>query len=100
MGRPPKIQAEHEAMLVQIVESDPTATIEEVRLELSRRCNVKVHDRTLASTLKRLGIERMPSHEVVTIEKAETDVPRYGYTDAHRRQTPDARRQNRLTPAA
>nr|WP_206416658.1 hypothetical protein [Xanthomonas axonopodis] len=78
-------------MLVEIVESDPTATIEEVRLELFRRCNVKVHDQTLASTLKRLRIERMPSHEVVTIEKAETDVPRYGDTDAHRRQTPDAR---------
>ncbi|KOR49982.1 transposase [Xanthomonas oryzae] len=100
MGRPPKIQAEHEAMLLEIVESDPTATIEEVRLELSRRCNVKVHDRTLASTLKRLGIERMPSHEVVTIEKAETDVPRYGYTDAHRRQTPEQAYPSCLIDAA
>ena len=85
MGRPPKIQAEHEAILLEIVESDPTATVEEIRLELLRRCDLKVHDQTLTSTLKRLGIERLASHEVVTIEKAQTDAPRYGCTDAHRR---------------
>ncbi len=37
MGRPFKLQAEHETALTQIVESDPTATLEEIGAELLRR---------------------------------------------------------------
>jgi len=43
MGRTEKIQGEHAAILVQIVESDPTATLEEIRLEFARRSGLTVH---------------------------------------------------------
>ncbi|MGS0601093.1 IS5 family transposase [Xanthomonas oryzae pv. oryzicola] len=99
MGRPLKIQVEHEAVLMDIVASDPTATLEDIRLELFRRCNVQVHDRTVVSTLKRLGIERRPSHEVVTVEKVQIDKSRYGYTDAHARQEPEQTYPSCLTNA-
>ena len=35
-GRPPKLSAEPQAVLVEIVESDPTATMSEIQQELAR----------------------------------------------------------------
>jgi len=43
MGRAEKIQGEYEAILVQIVESGPAATLEEIRLEFARRSGLAVH---------------------------------------------------------
>ncbi|WP_425512549.1 transposase [Xanthomonas arboricola] len=85
MGRPPKIQGAHKAILVQIVESYPTATLEEIGGELFRRTGVMVHERTLVLTLRRNGIERVPSREAVVVETSQRAPARYGYTDAHRR---------------
>ncbi|MCD1606612.1 hypothetical protein SAMN05216194_10697 [Stutzerimonas kunmingensis] len=43
MGRPRKLQGDHVAILVAIVESDPTATLEEIGAELARRTGLSVH---------------------------------------------------------
>jgi len=56
MGRARKIQGVHEAILVQIVESDLTATLEEIRLEFARRSALSVHTQTLVSALRRKNL--------------------------------------------
>lgn len=99
MGRPPKIQGTHEAILVQIVESDPTATLEEIGAELLRRTGVTAHEQTLVSTLRRKGIERVASREAVVVETSERGPVRYGYTDAHRRLEPEQMYPSCLTDA-
>lgn len=99
LGRPLKIQGEHAAVLASIVETTPTATLEEIGAEFLRRTGIQAHAQTLVSALGRLGIQRVASHEVVTIE-AQTDMPpRYGYTDAHRRLEPEQLYPSCLTNA-
>jgi len=65
VGRAEKIQGENEAILLQIAESDPTATLEEIRLEFARRSGLTVYTQTLVSTLRRKGIERDGARPVV-----------------------------------
>jgi hypothetical protein len=84
MGRPPKTRGEHEAVLAQIVESDPTATLDEIGTELVRRTGLKVHEQTLVSTLRRQGLARVCSDDAVVVETAPPAPARYGYTAAHR----------------
>lgn len=98
-GRPAKIQGEHEAILAQIVESDPTATLAEIGSELTRRTGLKVHGQTLVSTLERRGINRVPSKDAVNVEIAAPTSARYGYTDAHRRLMPEQTYPSCLTDA-
>jgi transposase len=93
-GRPPKIQGEHRAVLAAIVASTPTATLGEIGRELQRRTGIQAHAQTIVSTLRSLGIERVPSQAAVTIERT-TEVRRYGYTDAHRRQAPESHPHHR-----
>jgi cobalt-zinc-cadmium resistance protein CzcA len=51
MGHPPKIQGVPEAILVQIVEADPTATLEEIGGELFRRTGTQRQDPKTLATL-------------------------------------------------
>lgn len=98
-GRPIKIQGDHESILVQVVESNPTVTLDELGAELTRRTGLAVHSQTLVSTLRRLGIERVPSSEVVVVENAAQAPARYGYTEAHRRMDPEQIYPSCLTDA-
>ncbi|WP_211288319.1 hypothetical protein, partial [Xanthomonas theicola] len=97
MGRPAKIQDNRAAVLVQIVACDPTATLEEVGDELVRPTGLKVHAQTLVGTLRGQGIERVASHEVVTVEPTAPAAMCYGYTQAHRWQEPEQIYPSRLT---
>lgn len=54
MGRPAKIQADDAMQLVTIVESDRTATLNEVRHEFKRRTGIDVHEQIVVQTLRRL----------------------------------------------
>ena len=56
--------------LVAIVQSDPTATLEEIRREFQRRSGIEAHTRTILVTLRKHGIRRRPSHEAVVLEPA------------------------------
>lgn len=98
-GRPTKIGSEHEAVLAQIVASDPTATLEETCAELERRTGVKVSGPTLVSALRRQGIERIPGREAVVVERADPAPARYGYGEAHRRVEPEQIYPSCLTDA-
>jgi transposase len=98
-GRPRKIQGENCTVLAAFVESDPTATLDELRTELKRRTGIDAHEQTIVSTLRRLGIKRVPSREVVTVERGLNAAPRYGYSDAHRRQEPEQTYPSCLTDA-
>jgi len=62
MGRAQKIQGAREALLVQIVETDPTATLKEIRLEFARRSVLTVHTQTLVSALRRKNPVAMKRH--------------------------------------
>jgi transposase len=99
MGRPFKIQSAHEAVLTQIVDSDPTATLEEIGAELLRRTGLKVNRQTLVSSLTRIGLMCLPSHDAVVVTVAAAEPKRYGYTDAHRRQAPEQTYPTCLTDA-
>ncbi|WP_158281741.1 hypothetical protein [Rivihabitans pingtungensis] len=67
-----------------IVESDRTATLSEVSHEFKRRTGINVHKLTIVKTLRKLGIQRGPSEQAVSIER-KVSARSYGYTDAHRR---------------
>jgi transposase len=99
MGRPFKLQAEHETVLTQIVESDPTATQEEIGAELLRRTGLKVNRQTLVSSLSRMGFACLPSHDAVVVTVAAPQPKRYGYTEAHRRLEPEQTYPSCLTDA-
>lgn len=98
-GRPTKIRGEHKTILVQIVESDPTATLDEIGAEPTRRTGLKASRPTLVSTLRRHGIERVASHEAVVVETAAPGSARYGYADAHRREAVEQMYPSCLTNA-
>jgi transposase len=98
-GRPSKIGDDDAACLVEIVKSDPLATLEEVRREFKRRAGIDVHTQTISTALRKRGIRRVPNRDVVVIEPADAKPSRYGYTDAHRRQTPEQTYPSCLTDA-
>lgn len=98
-GRPPKIRSENSVHLVAIVRSDRTATLDEIGQEFKRRTGIDVHEQTIAKTLDRLGIRRVPSDEAVVIKQGEPGSRRYGYTDVHRRHGPEQTYPSCLTDA-
>lgn len=98
MGRPAKIQADDATQLVAIVESDRTATLSEVRHEFKRRTGIDVHEQTIVKTLRKLGIQRVPSEQAVCVER-KPNARRYGYTKAHRRHEPEQDYSSCLTDA-
>jgi len=98
-GRPPKLSAEHRATLIEIVESDPTATMAEIQQELARRSGVKAHEQTIQKALWEAGYERKGASASVQVEVSEPVEPRYGYTEAHRRVEPEQTYPSCLTDA-
>lgn len=98
-GRPPKIRLEDSVHLAAIVQSDRTATLDEIRQEFKRRTGIDVHEQTIVKTLSKLGIRRVSSDEAVVVERAEPGPRRYGYTDAHRRHEPEQTYPSCLTDA-
>jgi transposase len=94
-----KIKPEHEVILVQIVESDPTITLLEIRREFTRRTGMLITKGPVTKALERQGVVLVPSHKAVVIEKAPVKPPRYGYTGAHRRHAPEQDYPSSLTDA-
>ena len=97
-GRPAKIQAAERTILVEIVRADPTATVAEIGTELTRRTGIETQGRTLRNALRDAGIERRTGVSGVRVEVAPVGRPRYGYTEAHRRQAPEQTYPSCLTP--
>ena len=83
----------------ELVHKNPTATVEELALELARRTDIEVHRQTLLGALGEAGIERRVGGSGVRIETAAPGKARYGYTEAHRRQEPEQRYPSCLTDA-
>jgi len=98
-GRPPRITEEHRAVLVEIVQANPTATLEEVQSALQGRTGVKAHVQTIQKSLREAGIERSLDGSSVRVEVATERPARYGYTEAHRRQEPEQTYPSCLTDA-
>lgn len=98
-GRPAKIQADDVQHLAAIVQSDPTATLDEIRREFQRRSGIDVHAQTIVVALRKHGIRRVSSHEAVVIETVAERPRRYGYTEAHRRHPPEQIYPSGLTDA-
>lgn len=98
-GRPAKIQAAHGAILAEIVRSNPTATLAEIGAELARRTGIEAQGRTIRNALRDAGIERRTGVSGIRVEVAAVSRPRYGYTEAHRRQAPEQTYPSCLTHA-
>ncbi len=98
-GRPSKLTTEHLAVLVEIVKSDPTATLGEIQQELARRSGVNAHENTIQKALRESGFERKEASESVQVEVSDSVAPRYGYTKAHRRLEPEQTYPSCLTDA-
>lgn len=98
-GRPPKIQDEHRAVLVAIVEANAMATLDEIRGEFARQTGLQVHGQTIVAALRKAGIERSLDRSGVKVEAASGTPPRYGYTQAHRRLEPEQGYPSCLTDA-
>lgn len=98
-GRPPRITEEHRAVLVEIVQANPMATLEEVQSALQGRTGVKAHVQTIQKSLREAGIERSLDGSSVRVEVATERPARYGYTEAHRRQEPEQTYPSCLTDA-
>jgi transposase len=98
-GRPLKIGEEQRAVLVTIVESNPTATWEEVQAELARRTGMEVHAQTIERALREAGLEHRRGGSGVQVQTAAEAPPRYGYTQAHRRLEPEQTYPSCLTDA-
>ena len=98
-GRPVKIGADQQALLVEIVGSNPTATLREIQQELEHLSGVKAHEQTIQKALREAGFERKASTSSVKVEVSKPTAPRYGYTDAHRRVTAEQTYPSCLTDA-
>lgn len=98
-GRPAKLHANHRAELAAIVESNPTATLEEIGQEFTRRTGVKAHRQTLVKALQEAGWEHSRDGSAVHVEASKASEKRYGYTDAHRRQDAEQIYMSCLTDA-
>lgn len=99
-GRPTKLQDEHRAVLLDIIEANPTATTDEVCNELERRTGVRAHGQTIQKVLREAGIERCREGTGVRVEAPDQkSKPRYGYTQAHRRHEPEQTYPSCLTDA-
>jgi transposase len=98
-GRPAKIGSQHHALLRELVQQNPTATVEEVSGELKRRTGIEVHHQTLLRALGEAGIERRFDGSGVRIETATPGKARYGYSEAHRRHETEQRYPSCLTDA-
>jgi hypothetical protein len=97
--RPPRITEAHRAVLVEIVQAHPTATLEEFQSALEARTGIRAHAQTIQTTLREAGIERSLDGSSVRVEVATERPARYGYNEAHRRQEPEQTYPSYLTDA-
>lgn len=97
-GRPPKFTDEHRAVLAEIVQTSPTATLDEIKAALEQRTGVKAHIHTIQKGLREAGIKRLAGSSV-QVESATEGPARYGYTETHRRQDPGQNYPSCLTDA-
>ena len=98
-GRPCRLTEEHQEHLKPIVADNPTITLEELRSALQRRTELDAHIQTNKKSLEAAGIKRTRGSESVRIVVPDKGAPRYGYTDAHRRQEPEQTYPSCLTDA-
>lgn len=98
-GRPCRLTAEHQEHLKSIVADNPMITLEELRSELQRGTGLEAHAQTIRKSLEAAGIKRTRGSESVRIVVPDKGAPRYGYTDAHRRQEPEQTYPSCLTDA-
>lgn len=88
-GRPQRISGSTLETLTAIVKDNPTATLAEIRSELTWRTGVEAHPQTIQKALKGVGIERVLDGSDVQIAPQEAGAVRYGYGDHHRQVGPD-----------
>jgi transposase len=98
-GRPRRISGEQRRALVAIVVANPTATLAEIQGELKRQTGIEAHGQTIQKALKEAGIQHQVGGDGLCVEVAASEVPRYGYTDAHRRLEPEQTYPSCLTDA-
>ena len=96
MGRPAKLSNEHRAVLLELVQSKPTATWSELVAAFESRTGVKAHAATLSKSLKAAGVSRSKA-DVVVQSPSEPRPRRYGYTAAHRQQSAEQTYASSLT---
>jgi transposase len=98
-GRPSRLTEADRMELRAIVESNPTATWGALQSDLQSRTGVKAHVQTIQKVLREAGIERVRGRDGVQVVAGDQGAPRYGYTDAHRRQEPEQIYPSCLTDA-
>ncbi len=98
-GRPWRLTEEHRMQLKTFAASNPTATLEGLQSELQRRTGIKAHVQTIKKALQEVGVERVRGDKGVRVVTGGKETPRYGYTDAHRRQEPEQTYPSCLTDA-
>lgn len=79
-GRQPETRPEDIVHLLAIVQSDPTAALEEMREEFRR---------PIVATSRKQGIRRVPSQETAGVGPAARGVRRYDHIAARRRHEPE-----------
>lgn len=98
MGRPEKLTEEHRELLLELVKERPVATWAELGAAFQERSSMAVHAATLRKALKAAGVIRVKAS--VAAQTAPEEPPRrYGYTEAHRRQTTEQDYPSSLTDA-
>lgn len=86
-GRPPKLRAEHEEILRELVQVRPVCSLEELRRSFAARTGMEVSVPTLRAGLAKAGVERKMAPRGSAAEQPTGATPqkrRYGYTKAHR----------------
>ncbi|PAV24878.1 transposase [Tamilnaduibacter salinus] len=85
-GRPKLLGPDKHELLLEIVASNPLATLDEITALVSERLGRTVHPATVRRSLREAGVKR--EHALVKpAERPKTQ--RYGYTEARRSQAPE-----------
>ena len=95
-GRPERIGEREKEVLAEIAREPGSRTLGEMGAELVRRTGVSAHEATIRKALLALGLRRHRGEEGVRRVKRE-EGPRYGYTEAHRRQVAEQAYPSSLT---
>lgn len=100
-GRPALLQAEQLDTLVALTQRMPQSSMDELTREFVRHTGIVVGPATIRKALKKAGVTRVrPPRRAGTRAVTQGAAPkRYGYTAAHRRQTPPGGMNTDLTDA-
>ena len=99
-GRPPKIRDENLALLLELVEHRPTASIQELADMFAQRTGISVTRETVHYTLRREGIKRhKPKKDSPTPSVPKEEPAPYRYSKVHRMELPEQRYPSSLTDA-